>query len=769
MEGSPALTPRGRDDGTRLPAGGPGGAGMRPSGLALPGRFALVLAGLAGLGGLLAWLLVARDRIVDPGATPRAETLLLLGTLVPLVGLLVLIARRVAHLLANRRAGVAGARLQVRLVALFAILAAVPTVLVVVFASLMFQFGLNFWFSERTRTVLANATEVAEVYVAENKARLLDDIVPMAGDIAGYAADYGIGSRLFREGVAFQVAARNLSEAAVFELDGRSLRIHAQVGLDERPFAARMAELDLRQARTDRAQVVTAAGDRVEAVIRLARPSPTFVYVSRKVEPRVLEQVARTRSALSDYRAMTERSRELERQFSLTLLFVSLLTIAVASWFALLLGSRLAAPIGALAAAARRVGEGDLEARVPVPSGEDEVAVLARAFNRMTGEIKAQQDALRGANAQSEARRRFIEAVLSGVSAGVLSVDEAGIVRLANARAETLLDVPPGGLPGRPLADAAPELAGLLEAARSEGLAAGEVTRSRGSESQILAVRLTAEPGQAKTWILTFDDISQQVADQRRAAWSDVARRIAHEIKNPLTPIVLSAERLKRRFGPQVGEGREVFMSLLDTIIRQVDDLRRMVDEFSAFARMPRPVFRAERIEEITRQAVLLAEVANPAIRFALDVADGLPDFVCDRRQIAQALANLIKNAVEAIQAGGSPEAGRISLLIGREGDRLIVTVADTGCGIPDELRDRLFEPYVTTRDRGTGLGLAIVKRIVEDHRGALELLNRPGGGALARMTFDLGPDEAQGRGRMDAPVRAGAGRAPADASPAEA
>jgi two-component system nitrogen regulation sensor histidine kinase NtrY len=751
-----------RADGSRQ---GPGGAVRQRLSWLLPQsdaspRFELVLAGVATLFGILAWLMLARERGPAPQTSPPLETLLLVGVLVPLMALLVLIARRVAILLARRRAGVAGARLQVRLVALFATLAAVPTILVVVFASLMFQFGLQFWFSERTRIVLANATEVAEVYVEENKERLLDDILPMAGDIAGYAEDYGLGSRLFREGVAFQVAARNLSEAAVFELAPDGARILAQVGLDERPFAARMGELDLGQARVDRAQVVASAGDRVEAVVRLDADAPRFIYVSRKVEPRVLEQVARTRSALSDYREMTERSRDLERQFNLTLIFVSLLTVAIAVWFALLLGSRLAAPIGALAAAAGRVGEGDLSARVTVPPAGDEVSLLASAFNRMTGQIKAQQDALIGANAQSEERRRFIEAVLAGVSAGVLSVDAQGTVRLANASAETLLDVAPGGLPGRPLKEAAPELAALLDAARADGLASGEVTRLRGAETQILAVRLTAEPGQARNWILTFDDISQQVADQRRAAWSDVARRIAHEIKNPLTPIVLSAERLKRRFGRQIGEGQATYMDLLDTIIRQVDDLRRMVDEFSAFARMPRPTFRTERIEDIVRQTMLMAEVANPSIRFALHLEPDLPDFVCDRRQIAQALTNLVKNAAEAIHAGEAGGAGEVTIGVTADAGRLVVTVSDTGCGLPEDLRDRLFEPYVTTRDRGTGLGLAIVKRIVEDHQGRLELANRPGGGAIARLTFELGPEgQALPAGGADAagPVKAAA------------
>ena len=419
--------------------------------------------------------------------------------------------------------------------------------------------------------------------------------------------------------------------------------------------------------------------------------------------------------------------------------------VAVAIWFAVLLASRIVEPIGALSEAAERVGQGDLDARVSPQGTGDEIGALARSFNRMTAQLKAQQQALISTTTQSEQRSRFIEAVLSGVSAGVLSIDSAGIIRLANARAEALLDCGPQGLVGRALAEAVPEFEALLDTARAEGIAAAEVSRQRphgrsAGDTQTLAVRLTADAGQGRSnYILTFDDISQQLSDQRRAAWSDVARRIAHEIKNPLTPIVLSAERLKRRFGPtQDTSDREVFDSLTDTIIRQVGDLRRMVDEFSAFARMPTPTFRTENIAEIARQALFLAEVATPNVRFHLEVDDPLPPFICDRRQIGQAFTNLLKNASEAISSKTENSVGDVSVSIRLQNDLLVVDVVDTGCGVPPELRERLFEPYVTTRQRGTGLGLPIVKRIVEDHVGRLELHNLPEGGALARMEFDI-------------------------------
>ena len=713
---------------------------------ATPGQSAgleIAVAAIALLVGVSSYAFLTGQRAPAEGFSPSLVALLLVANLLPLLALLFLIGRRVAILIGNRRAGRAGAQLHVRLVALFAALAAAPTVLVVIFAALLFQYGVQFWFSDRAKTVLDNADQVAQAYVDENKSRILDDIVAMGRDVSNYWADYGVSSGMFREGLEFQVAARNLSEAAVFKPLPSGPTVLASASPDGPLIPQRLAALDVNGIRPGEARAIASARDRVEAVVRLQTAEPIFVYTSRRVEPRVLEQVARTQAAISDYKALTERSRGMQWRFNLILLIVSLLVVAVAVWSAILLATRIVEPIGELAGAAERVGKGDLDARVNPHGTGDEISALARSFNRMTAQLKAQQQALVGANTQSEMRRRFMEAVLSGVSAGVLSIDAGGIIRLSNASAEALLDCGPQGLAGRPLAEAVPEFAELLDLVKAEGVAAAEVSRVRphgrgGAETQTLAVRLTADAGQARNYILTFDDISQQLADQRRAAWSDVARRIAHEIKNPLTPIVLSAERLKRRFAPEAGQGKEVFTELTDTIIRQVGDLRRMVDEFSAFARMPSPTFHQESLGEIARQSMFLAEVATPNVRFRLQMPDDLPAFVCDRRQIGQAFTNLLKNASEAIVSKDEMQAGEVDMrLVSRDG-LLTVEILDTGCGIPNELRERLFEPYVTTRQRGTGLGLAIVKRIVEDHRGRLELSNRPEGGAVARMEFDL-------------------------------
>jgi two-component system nitrogen regulation sensor histidine kinase NtrY len=698
-------------------------------------RLELAVAALVVLLGFGSYAILTGE--AGPGFSPPLVTLLLVVNLVPLMALITLIARRVAILLTNRRKGTAGAQLHIRLVGLFAAVAAVPTLLVVVFASLLFQFGTQFWFSDNARTVLDNANQVAQAYVDEAKRRIVEDIDAMAGDINNYARDYGIGSAVFREGLVFQVKTRNLSEAAVFASRGADRTIFARVNMDEKPLSARIARLDLAGARFGEVRVVASAVDRVEAVVRIDPVLERYVYVSRTVDPQVLAQVARTRTALSDYKALTDRSRALKWRFNIMLMVVSLLILAAAIWFALWLANRLVTPIAKLAHAAERVGAGDLDARVAVRGAGDEISTLARAFNRMTGQLKAQQTALVNANASIDQRRQFTETVLSGVSAGVLSIDGMGTIKLANRSAAELLETSEGSLAGRALAEAVPELAKLLDKAAAQGVAAGQVTIVRGADAQTLSVRIAAETGGARSYVLTFDDITAQLADQRRAAWADVARRIAHEIKNPLTPIQLSAERLQRKYARQILEDPETFASLTGTIVRQVGDLRRMVDEFSSFAQMPKPEFRPENLAEIAKQAVFLQEVAYPGIRFGLVLPAQLPDLVCDRRQIGQALMNLIKNAAEAIAARTDCSVqGLISLAIDASDERTTIRVTDNGCGLP-EARDRLTEPYVTTRQKGTGLGLAIVKKIVEEHGGTLDLTDAPGGGTVARLSFD--------------------------------
>ena len=666
--------------------------------------------------------------------TPPLVAALLVANLVPAMALMVLVARRVAMRRAAQSPIGGRGRLHVRLVALFSVIASVPTLMVVVFASLLFQSGTQFWFSERARTVLENADRVAQIYADENRERIQRDIVAMAGDVIADVNEYGHDSPEFAEKFFFQVVARDLTEAAIINVppNGELNRI-AGVNLDDRPLDKRFPPSVLSSLRGGEPRVVTDAGDRVEAVVRLDPQAEVYLYTSRMVNPAALQQIEEARSAASEYQRTLSHSRTLQFRFNAALLLVSLLIVALSIWIALTLADRLVRPVGQLVDAARRVTAGDLSARVPTSRMKDEVATLGSAFNRMTGRLEEQTGALVAANTQLESRRALIEAVLSGVTAGVISVDRERKVRLINSSAEALLKTGNKEAVGESLSVLAPELDAQLDAEEREDI----IQFATGGEPRTLAVkRVRVEGGH----VLTFDDITDQLLDQRRAAWSDVARRIAHEIKNPLTPIQLAAERLQRRYGGEITSDRPTFERLTGTIVRQVGDLRRMVDEFSSFARMPKPVFRPEAVSEIARQALFLHEVAHSDIRFTLDAPEPSPILVCDRRQLGQALTNIVKNGVEAIQQKretfGAAGEERIEIGIQQRESQLCIEVTDSGIGLPQE-RARLTEPYMTTRVKGTGLGLAIVKKIVEEHFGSMEFDDAAGGGTLVRLVFD--------------------------------
>ena len=666
---------------------------------------------------------------------PATVALLLVANLVPIISLMVLMARRVAMRRAAASPIGGGGRLHVRLVALFSVVASVPTLLVVIFASLLFQYGIEFWFSNRARVVLENSDKVAQAYIDEHRARIASEVVASRKDFRAAISQASLDDPRFPLFVAEQLSNRGLGEIALIQIGADGVpKFLAGSLLDTRPFEQRLPARVIATLNDTTPYVSFSSGDRVEAAILFDPASRTYLYVSRTISKIVLRQFAQGREALTEYNALLDRSRALQLRFNAALLFVSLLIVGLAIWVALAVADRLVRPVGELVGAARRVAGGDLSVRVAMPRAQDEVGTLAMAFNRMTRRLAEQTGALVAANDQAESRRALIEAVLSGVTAGVVSVGADGRIRIVNTTASALLKT--GGLSpvGRALADVSPE----LEALRVSGDRQAIVQLASGGDLRTLAVkRVRAEDGD----VLTFDDITQQLLDQRRAAWADVARRIAHEIKNPLTPIQLAAERLQRRYGREIQSDPTTFERLTQTIIRQVGDLRRMVDEFSSFARMPKPVFREEEIAEIAQQALFLHEVAHPAVQFQLDAPDPSPLLVCDRRQLGQALTNIVKNAVEAIEARPTgTEGGRIALTVGiaaADGPRrVLITLADNGIGLPPE-RERITEPYMTTRARGTGLGLAIVKKIVEEHHGTIAFDDRPGGGTIVRLSFD--------------------------------
>ncbi|MES2419976.1 MAG: ATP-binding protein [Pseudomonadota bacterium] len=664
---------------------------------------------------------------------PPLVALLLVANLVPGIALLMLLGRRVAMRRAARSPVGGGGRLHVRLVALFSIVAAVPMLLVTIFASLLFQYGVQFWYSDQARGMLENATGLAQSSYARQLNRWQEATVTMASDMSAYLRERSLQSPDFSGWFLQQVYYRSLSEAALFKLSPQQgIQTLAIVNPYEIDFTRRVTPSAIAELRSGKSAVVAVTGDRIQTITMLPGSDELFLYAGRVEDTKSLsEQTTRANDVLKSYRSLLARSRSLQLRFNAALLLISLLIVGVAVWIALAVADRLVRPVGELVDAARRVAGGDLTARVPDPRSRDEVGTLANAFNQMTGRLEEQNTELVTANGQLENRRALIEAVMAGVSAGVVATSRDRTITIANESATGLLATVVGtdSLVGRRLVDVAPELDAMLDSGDREAI----VEVGQAGDMRTLAVRI-ARPTTGP--ILTFDDITQQLLDQRRAAWSDVARRIAHEIKNPLTPIQLAAERLQRRYGGKIEAQDGTFSRLTDTIIRQVGDLRRMVDEFSSFARMPKPVFREESLVDAARQALFLHEVAHPAIGFHLVNDDPALALVCDRRQIGQALTNIVKNAVEAVESRGEP-AGSVTMTLSQDPGRSVsIAVADTGIGLPPD-RDRIMEPYVTTRARGTGLGLAIVKKIIEEHCGTIGFSDRPGGGTIVTMTFD--------------------------------
>ena len=672
----------------------------------------------------------------EPGSllSPPLIALILVSILIPAIALMVLLSRRFAKSRA-RKGGLEGGTLHTRLVALFSVIAAVPTVLVAIFASLLFQSGLEFWFSGKAREMIENTVALARMTYDREVERVALETMTMSGDLAAYLRAVPIDDPRFAEGFGRQVLNRNLSEAIIINVpeDG-AIQSLALVNPYDRPLDKVITRQKLSEL-ANRESVAVNSTDRIGALARLDYTPNSYVYAARVFDPQFQQQITQAGGVQATYRELLERSRLYQLRFNAALLLGALIIVGLAIFIALRIADRLVRPVGQLVDAAGRIEAGDFSVRVPVAPPIDEIGMLSSAFNRMTGRLQEQTGALVAANEQLDTRRAFIEAVLSSVTAGVIALDEESRILLVNRTADTLLETEGQDPEGTPLRDMSEELAEFMAGEAREA----NVSIAAEGEQRTLAVkRLRYADGT----VLTFDDITVQLSDQRRAAWSDIARRIAHEIKNPLTPIQLAAERLQRRYGKEVTTEPETFERLTGTIIRQVGDLRRMVDEFSNFARMPKPVFREENIHEIARAALFLHEVAHPGMTFAIDPAHADIRLVCDRRQLSQALTNVVKNAVEAIETRRnrgemSFEGDKVEVKVRETGDQVVIDVTDTGIGLPAD-RERLTEPYMTTRVRGTGLGLAIVKKIVEEHMGEIAFLDRAGGGTHVRIAFDV-------------------------------
>jgi two-component system, NtrC family, nitrogen regulation sensor histidine kinase NtrY len=689
--------------------------------------FALVLMGPA--------LAVATFLALGPfnqGASSPWLRIILLADLVYVLVVAALVLARVARMVADRRSNSAGSQLHLRLSGVFAIVALIPTVLVAVFAVLTVNVGLEGWFSERVRAVVGTSLSAAEAYDGEHRRDLTEDALALAADLnltkqkTFFLPDDQLrpvlskGQRLIQRG---------LSEAYLLDGSGdlKSRGDKSYLFDFEKPSASEVA-------RAKAGEVVLIddwPNNELRALVHLDAFADRYLYVTRQVDGSILSLLDDTRETVRLYQQLeTERGRLLF-EFGLLYLGFALILILAAVWLGLWFAERLSRPVGRLAGAAQQVGAGNLDVQVPEEEGDDEIATLGRIFNRMTRQLKGQRDTLVENTQAIEGRRRLFDSVLSSVTAGVIGLDEKGCVDFVNRAGERLLDVP-SGAHGQKIDSLVPEFTPLFRRLQGdpEVSAQDEVRLTRKGRMENLLVRMAerrSDTGGLEGYVVAFDDVTDLVSAQRMAAWGDVARRIAHEIKNPLTPIQLSAERIKRKFRSQVNEPEDLDQ-YADVIVRQTNDLRRIVDEFSKFARMPEPDRREEDVVALVRGAVVLQDAGMPGIRLVADLPADPVLLDIDATMIGQALTNLIKNAGEAIETfqqkrapdGFVPEV-RVAMDSGP--DQVVIRISDNGIGLPPD-RARLFEPYVTTREKGTGLGLPIVKKIIEEHGGTLSLLD---------------------------------------------
>jgi two-component system, NtrC family, nitrogen regulation sensor histidine kinase NtrY len=697
-----------------------------PKGFSLRRLLAPFAVGIALLSAFLTFVVLTGLTPIEPTRDVVQSFLLInAATILLLVGI---ILHEIWQMVVARRRGRAAARLHVQIVSLFSVIAVLPAVLVAVVANVTIERGLDRLFSGPTREVIQNSLIIARAYTYEHAQLIRGDILGMANDIAHARPLFDQDRASFHDLLTASANARNLPGAMLIDKD-RNILASAQTGIQQ-DFTTPPAEFLSNVDETDPQIAVFPEANYVAAVIRLRAFNDTFLYVARLLDPRVVAQLKQTETSVAEYAQIESRRLGIQVAFALMFAVIALTILMASVLIGLNFANWLVAPIRRLMNAASDVSTGNLNVQVPVHKSEGDLAQLGETFNKMTQELRTQRDELVNASEVIDSRRRFIEAVLSSASAGIIGVDASGSVGILNRSAEKLIGHSEAETLDHPLSDVLPELDEMMKTARegTQRLVQGQITILRDGVERNLSVRVSAEKTsqQRDSYIITLDDITDLVTAQRTSAWGDVARRIAHEIKNPLTPIQLSAERIRRKFGKTITEEKDktVFDQCTDTIVRQVDDIRRMVDEFSRFARMPKPVIEGEDVADTVRQAVFLMKVAHPELDIEAEIKQDPLHAQFDRRLISQALTNIIKNATEAIEQV-PPVAlgkGRIDVIAQRENDDIVIDVIDNGIGLPKVARARLLEPYVTTREKGTGLGLAIVGRVLEDHGGRIEL-----------------------------------------------
>lgn len=670
---------------------------------------------------------------------------------VAVLALVLLIGLEVRKIMQARRERKAGARLHTRILILFSLIAAVPAVLVAIVATLTLDRGLDRWFSERTQSMVDFSLVVARAYLDEYRQVLNVELTAVASELDRSKPLYDFDPERFAEHMSNIAALRSIPYLSIVGADGIEI-LRADTRFAEgyrQPDPSMIA----RVTGDDPVLIPPGTTNQIAGLIRLPEFNNVYLFIARAVDPRVVQYLLVTEQNATEFQALQDRRFGVQLSFGFMFLGLALIMLLAAMWIAISFADRLVLPVRRLMVAAQQISAGNLYVQVPVHREEGDLAVLGQSFNRMTNDLRSQRNELVDAKDQIDGRRRFTEAVLAGVSAGVIGIDRAMRITLVNRSACRLLDAEEAAMLGRSISTAVPEFSSLFSGSINEQLGrrpAREVRIERGEHQRILTVNITVETsddGVIQGAVMTFDDVSDLVAAQRSSAWADIARRIAHEIKNPLTPIQLSAERLKRRYGKKLTEDTEVFDQCTDTIIRQVEDIGKMVDEFSSFARMPKPEFAPGDLANVIRDTVFLMDNGYPDIRFTAELEPGGMPLSLDSRLMGHVFTNLLKNAAEGIasqgeQDGQSNPEGHVQVDARRRDDgTYIIDVADDGIGFPKSGRTQLLEPYMTTREKGTGLGLAIVRRIIEDHGGTLRLLDGeqaspPTSGALVRLTL---------------------------------
>ena len=692
-------------------------------------RAGLITVVLALLSAIVTFLILTGLTSIAPSDNVVVTVLMINCALI--MALVAIVVWQIYLLWKDRKGHTAGAELHIRIVSLFSLIALLPAIILAIFASFSLDQRLDYWFSKRINSIINSSGDVASSFLDEHGQVIRSDILAMATDVdAGWEGLNG-NKEKFTQLLTSQTALRTLQMAYVFKNDGTIL---AEAATEpDRPLSF---PNPLIMASVNAGKVVIippGPTNELGAIKRLEKIPDAYLYVYRQVNQNVIKHLNRTREHINAYKALQNNRAGIQLAFGLMYVLIAMILLLAAVWLGIWLANRIIAPIRELIRAAQNVSDGDLDSQVEVTKQDGDVGHLGATFNNMTCQLRQQRSNLMEANQTIDERRRFIEAVLSSVSAGIIGADLNGKINLVNKSAGNHLAKDEIDIVGQNLKSAIPEIYEVWQELKRHEKAFSEqqITLMVNDVERSFAVRVTEERSDEQDYgfVITFDDITELVSAERNSAWSDIARRIAHEIKNPLTPIQLSAERIRRKYGDKLSDDREVFDKCTDTIIRQVTDIGRMVDEFSSFARLPTPTMEFQDLRDVVTEAVFLFQVSESKIDFKIDVPKEPAIAYFDRRLINQAITNLVKNASEAIETANEGEQdvkGKIITKLNVIDDWIHIDVIDNGCGLPKNKRNRLTEPYMTTREKGTGLGLAIVQRIIEQHGGSLRLADAP-------------------------------------------